>query len=220
MVSAQAGPVVTRYEIEPAIGVKGAQVVALAKDLARSLSLLSIRVVETIPGKNLMGLELPNSTRELVSLSDILYSSEFLDGNFSLPLALGKDIAGNSVVVDLVRMPHLLVAGTTGAGKSVGINAFLLSLIFHCSPRDIRLILIDPKMLEFSAYEDIPHLLTPVVTDMFDAVKALNWSVYQMEQRYKLMSNFGVRSVTAFNRKIDEAKMRGEKIKNPLILIL
>ena len=216
MVSAQAGPVVTRYEIEPAIGVKGAQVVALAKDLARSLSLLSIRVVETIPGKNLMGLELPNSTRELVSLSDILYSSEFLDGNFSLPLALGKDIAGNSVVVDLVRMPHLLVAGTTGAGKSVGINAFLLSLIFHCSPRDIRLILIDPKMLEFSAYEDIPHLLTPVVTDMFDAVKALNWSVYQMEQRYKLMSNFGVRSVTAFNRKIDEAKMRGEKIKNPL----
>ncbi|OUV02815.1 MAG: hypothetical protein CBC42_04725 [Betaproteobacteria bacterium TMED82] len=216
VVSAQAGPVVTRYEIEPAIGVKGAQVVALAKDLARSLSLLSIRVVETIPGKNLMGLELPNSTRELVSLSDILYSSEFLDGNFSLPLALGKDIAGNSVVVDLVRMPHLLVAGTTGAGKSVGINAFLLSLIFHCSPRDIRLILIDPKMLEFSAYEDIPHLLTPVVTDMFDAVKALNWSVYQMEQRYKLMSNFGVRSVTAFNRKIDEAKMRGEKIKNPL----
>ncbi len=218
VVSAQPGPVVTRYEIEPAIGVKGSQVVALAKDLARSLSLLSIRVVETIPGKNLMGLELPNSSRELVGLSEILYSPQFLDNNLSLPLALGKDIAGNSVVVDLARMPHLLVAGTTGAGKSVGINAFLLSLIFHSPPSEVRFILIDPKMLEFSAYEDIPHLLTPVVTDVTDAGKALKWSVSEMERRYKLLSHFGVRSLTSFNKKINDAKANGKPIENPFYI--
>ena len=219
VVSAQPGPVVTRYEIEPAIGVKGSQIVALAKDLARSLSLLSIRVVETIPGKNLMGLELPNASRELVGLSEILYSPQFLDNNLSLPLALGKDIAGNSVVVDLARMPHLLVAGTTGAGKSVGINAFLLSLIFHSPPSEVRFILIDPKMLEFSAYEDIPHLLTPVVTDVTDAGKALKWSVSEMERRYKLLSHFGVRSLTSFNKKINDAKANGKPIENPFCAV-
>ncbi|OUW01013.1 MAG: hypothetical protein CBD16_06005 [Betaproteobacteria bacterium TMED156] len=215
VVSAQPGPVVTQYEIEPAVGVKGAQIVGLAKDLARSLSLLSIRVVETIPGKSFMGLELPNPKREVVRLSEVLGSKSFLDNSATLPLALGKDISGIPVVFDLAKMPHLLVAGTTGAGKSVGINAMLLSLIYHSTPEKIRFILIDPKMLEFSMYEDIPHLLTPVVTDVADAGKALRWCVSEMERRYKLMSLLNVRSLTSFNQKVSQAINEGIPIENP-----
>ena len=216
VVSAQPGPVVTLYEIEPAVGVKGSQIVALAKDLARSLSLLSIRVVETIPGKNLMGLELPNSRRETVRLSEILCSSKFTESSFELPLGIGKDIGGIPVVLDLVRMPHLLIAGTTGSGKSVGINSVLLSLIYNSTPSDVKFILIDPKMLEFSMYEDIPHLLTPVVTDVNQASMTLAWCVGEMEKRYKLLSHIGVRSLGSYNKKVMEAKRIGKPILNPL----
>ncbi len=215
VVSAQPGPVVTQYEIEPAVGVKGSQIVSLAKDLARSLSLMSIRVVETIPGKSFMGLELPNSKREIVRLAEVLGSSSFIDNSATLPLALGKDISGLPVVFDLSKMPHLLVAGTTGSGKSVGINAMLLSLIYHSTPKKIRFILIDPKMLEFSMYEDIPHLLTPVVTDVTDAGKALKWCVAEMERRYKLMSSLNVRSLTSYNQKVNDAIKSGIPIENP-----
>ena len=215
VVSAQPGPVVTQYEIEPAVGVKGSQIVSLAKDLARSLSLLSIRVVETIPGKSFMGLELPNSKREIVRLSEVLGSDSFIDNSASLPLALGKDISGIPVVFDLTKMPHLLVAGTTGSGKSVGVNAMLLSLIYHSSPNKVRFILIDPKMLEFSMYEDIPHLLTPVVTDVTDSGKALRWCVGEMERRYKLMSTLNVRSLTSYNQKVNNAIKAGAPIENP-----
>lgn len=215
VVSAQPGPVVTQYEIEPAVGVKGSQIVGLAKDLARSLSLLSIRVVETIPGKSYMGLELPNSKREIVRLSEVLGSSSFVDNLATLPLALGKDISGVPVVFDLTKMPHLLVAGTTGAGKSVGINAMLLSLMYHSGPEKVRFILIDPKMLEFSMYEDIPHLLTPVVTDVTDAGKALRWCVAEMERRYKLMSTLNVRSLTSYNQKVNSALRNGTPVENP-----
>src|SRR5471032_1551494 len=189
------GPVVTRYEIEPATGVKGSQIVGLARDLARSLSLTSIRVVETIPGKNYMALELPNPKRQIVRLSEILGSKVYNDGVSSLTIALGKDIAGKPVVADLAKMPHLLVAGTTGSGKSVGINATILSLLYKSDPADVRMILIDPKMLEMSVYEGIPHLLAPVVTDMRQAGHALNWAVNEMERRYKLMSKLGVRNL-------------------------
>ena len=216
VVSAQPGPVVTLYEIEPAVGVKGSQIVALAKDLARSLSLLSVRVVETIPGKNLMGLELPNSRRETVRLSEILCSSKFTESSFELPLGIGKDIGGIPVVLDLVRMPHLLIAGTTGSGKSVGINSVLLSLIYNSTPSDVKFILIDPKMLEFSMYEDIPHLLTPVVTDVNQASMTLAWCVGEMEKRYKLLSHVGVRSLGSYNKKVREAKRIGKPIINPL----
>ena len=216
VVSAQPGPVVTLYEIEPAVGVKGSQIVALAKDLARSLSLLSVRVVETIPGKNLMGLELPNSRRETVRLSEILCSSKFTESSFELPLGIGKDIGGIPVVLDLVRMPHLLIAGTTGSGKSVGINSVLLSLIYNSTPSDVKFILIDPKMLEFSMYEDIPHLLTPVVTDVNQASMTLAWCVGEMEKRYKLLSHIGVRSLGSYNKKVTEAKRIGKPIINPL----
>jgi S-DNA-T family DNA segregation ATPase FtsK/SpoIIIE len=218
VVAASPGPVITRYEIEPATGVKGAQIVNLAKDLARSLSLVSIRVVETIPGKTTMALELPNPKRQTIRLSEILGSQIYNDAASQLTMGLGKDIVGNPVVADLGKMPHCLVAGTTGSGKSVGINAMILSLLYKAEARDVRLILIDPKMLEMSVYEGIPHLLCPVVTDMKLAANALNWGVGEMERRYKLMSKMGVRNLSGYNKKIDEAKERGEAIPNPFSL--
>jgi S-DNA-T family DNA segregation ATPase FtsK/SpoIIIE len=215
VVAAYPGPVVTRYEIEPATGVKGSQIVGLARDLARSLSLTSIRVVETIPGKNYMALELPNPKRQIVRLTEIVGSKVYNDSASNLTVALGKDIAGKAVVADLAKMPHLLVAGTTGSGKSVGINATILSLLYKSDPADVRLILIDPKMLEMSVYEGIPHLLAPVVTDMRQAGHALNWAVNEMERRYKLMSKLGVRNLAGYNVKIAEAAKREEHIPNP-----
>jgi S-DNA-T family DNA segregation ATPase FtsK/SpoIIIE len=218
VVAAYPGPVITRYEIEPATGVKGVQIVNLAKDLARALSLVSIRVVETIPGKNLMGLELPNPKRQTVRLSEILGSQTYNENHSLITLGLGKDIAGKPMVVDLARMPHLLVAGTTGSGKSVGINAMILSILYKADPSQVRLILVDPKMLELSVYEGIPHLLAPVVTDMREAGHALNWCVHEMDRRYKLMSKLGVRSLSGFNQKLAEAQARGEKVANPFSL--
>ena len=218
VVAAYPGPVITRYEIEPATGVKGSQIVGLARDLARALSLTSIRVVETIPGKNFMGLELPNPRRQIVRLTEILSSKVYNDGVSSLTIALGKDIAGHPVVADLAKMPHLLVAGTTGSGKSVGINATILSLLYKADPNQVRLILIDPKMLELSIYEGIPHLLAPVVTDMRQAGHALNWAVNEMERRYKLLSKLGVRNLAGYNQKIIDADKREEKIPNPFSL--
>ncbi|HYC42720.1 MAG TPA: DNA translocase FtsK, partial [Noviherbaspirillum sp.] len=218
VVAAYPGPVITRYEIEPATGVKGSQIVNLARDLARSLSLTSIRVVETIPGKNYMGLELPNPKRQIVRLAEILGSKVYNDSHANLTVALGKDIAGNPVVADLAKMPHLLVAGTTGSGKSVGINATILSLLYKSDPNNVRMILIDPKMLEMSVYEGIPHLLAPVVTDMRQAGNALNWAVAEMERRYKLMSKLGVRNLAGYNNKIAEAEKKEEKIPNPFSL--
>jgi S-DNA-T family DNA segregation ATPase FtsK/SpoIIIE len=218
VVAAAPGPVITRYEIEPATGVKGAQVVNLAKDLARSLSLVSIRVIETIPGKNYMALELPNARRQMIHLSEILGSQVYNSAKSLLTVGLGKDIVGYPVVADLAKMPHLLVAGTTGSGKSVGINAMILSLLYKAEPRDVRLLMIDPKMLEMSVYEGIPHLLAPVVTDMKQAANGLSWCVAEMERRYKLMSKMGVRNVAGFNQKIDEAKARGELVRNPFSL--
>ena len=218
VVAAYPGPVITRYEIEPATGVKGSQIVNLARDLARSLSLTSIRVVETIPGKNYMGLELPNPKRQIVRLTEILGSKIYNDSASSLTVALGKDIAGNPVVADLAKMPHLLVAGTTGSGKSVGINATILSLLYKSDPNNVRMILIDPKMLEMSVYEGIPHLLAPVVTDMRQAGHALNWAVAEMERRYKLMSKLGVRNLAGYNNKIAEAEKAEQKIPNPFSL--
>ncbi|ABN84164.1 DNA translocase FtsK [Burkholderia pseudomallei] len=218
VVAAYPGPVVTRYEIEPATGVKGSQIVNLSKDLARSLSLVSIRVVETIPGKNFMALELPNQRRQTVRLSEILGSEVYADAPSMLTLGLGKDIGGKPVCADLAKMPHLLVAGTTGSGKSVGINAMILSLLYKASAEQVRLILIDPKMLEMSVYEGIPHLLCPVVTDMRQAGHALNWTVAEMERRYKLMSKLGVRNLAGYNNKIEDAKKREEKIPNPFSL--
>ncbi|WP_430508859.1 DNA translocase FtsK, partial [Burkholderia sp. BCCCDS10] len=216
--AAYPGPVVTRYEIEPATGVKGSQIVNLAKDLARSLSLVSIRVVETIPGKNYMALELPNQRRQTVHLSEIIGSEVYAAASSALTLSLGKDIGGKPVCADLAKMPHLLVAGTTGSGKSVGINAMILSLLYKATADQVRLILIDPKMLEMSVYEGIPHLLCPVVTDMRQAGHALNWTVAEMERRYKLMSKLGVRNLAGYNNKIDEAAKREEKLPNPFSL--
>ncbi|MEJ8850302.1 DNA translocase FtsK [Variovorax rhizosphaerae] len=218
VVLASPGPVITRYEIEPATGVKGSQIVGLAKDLARSLSLISIRVVETIPGKNYMALELPNAKRQSIKLSEILGSQVYNDGKSFLTMGLGKDIIGNPVVADLAKMPHVLVAGTTGSGKSVGINAMILSLLYKAEARDVRLLMIDPKMLEMSVYEGIPHLLAPVVTDMRQAAHGLNWCVAEMERRYKLMSKLGVRNLAGYNTKIDEAKSREEFVYNPFSL--
>jgi S-DNA-T family DNA segregation ATPase FtsK/SpoIIIE len=218
VVLASPGPVITRYEIEPATGVKGSQIVNLAKDLARSLSLVSIRVVETIPGKNFMALELPNAKRQSIRLSEILGSQVYNEGKSMLTMGLGKDIIGNPVVADLAKMPHVLVAGTTGSGKSVGINAMILSLLYKAEARDVRLLMIDPKMLEMSVYEGIPHLLAPVVTDMRQAAHGLNWCVAEMERRYKLMSKLGVRNLAGYNTKIDEAKAREEFIYNPFSL--
>ncbi len=218
VVAASPGPVITRYEIEPATGVKGAQIVGLARDLARSLSLVSIRVVEVIPGKNYMALELPNARRHMIKLSEILGSDVYNDSASMLTMGLGKDIVGHPVVADLAKMPHCLVAGTTGSGKSVGINAMILSLLYKAEARDVRLILIDPKMLEMSVYEGIPHLLAPVVTDMKQAAHALNWCVGEMDRRYKLMSKLGVRNLGGYNKKILEAAERGEKLPNPFSL--
>jgi len=218
VVAAAPGPVITRYEIEPATGVKGSQVVNLAKDLARSLSLISIRVVETIPGKNYMALELPNAKRQSIKLSEILGSQVYNEAKSMLTMGLGKDIVGNPVVADLAKMPHVLVAGTTGSGKSVGINAMILSLLYKAEARDVRLLMIDPKMLEMSVYEGIPHLLAPVVTDMRQAAHGLNWCVGEMERRYKLMSKMGVRNLAGYNTKIDDATEREEFILNPFSL--
>ena len=218
VVAAFPGPVITRYEIEPAVGVKGSQIVNLARDLARALSVVSVRVVETIPGKSTMGLELPNPKRQTVRLSEILGSQAYNDSHSLLTMALGKDIAGNPMCADLAKMPHLLVAGTTGSGKSVGINAMILSLLYKAEPNDVRLLMIDPKMLEMSVYGDIPHLLAPVVTDMKQAANGLNWCVGEMERRYKLMSKLGVRNLNGYNAKIAEAEAREEKIPNPFSL--
>ncbi len=218
VVLAQPGPVITRYEIEPAVGVKGAQIVGLAKDLARSLSLVSIRVVETIPGKTTMALELPNAKRQSIKLSEILGSQVYNESRSMLTLGLGKDIIGNPVVADLAKMPHVLVAGTTGSGKSVGINAMILSLLYKAEARDVRFLMIDPKMLELSFYEGIPHLLAPVVTDMKQAAYGLSWCVAEMERRYKLLSKLGVRNLAGYNAKIDEARARDTHIGNPFSL--
>lgn len=218
VLAAYPGPVITRYEIEPAVGVKGAQIVNLMKDLARALSVVSIRVVETIPGKSCMALELPNARRQMVKLVEILASTTYNDAPGMLTLALGKDIAGKPVVTDLARMPHLLVAGTTGSGKSVAVNAMILSLLYKAEPRDVRLIFVDPKMLELSVYDGIPHLLAPVVTDMKLAPNALNWCVGEMERRYKLMSQMGVRNLAGYNQKVGEAKKSGKPLTNPFSL--
>ena len=218
VVAALPGPVITRYEVEPEPGVKGSQVVALSRDLARALSLVSIRVVETIPGKNTMALELPNAKRQTIGLGEILGSQVYNDAQSLLSMGLGKDIVGNPVVADLARMPHLLVAGTTGSGKSVGINAMILSLLYKAEARQVRMLMIDPKMLELSVYEGIPHLLAPVVTDMKQAAHALNWCVGEMDRRYKLMSKLGVRNLASFNARIAEAQQRGEHVPNPLSL--
>jgi S-DNA-T family DNA segregation ATPase FtsK/SpoIIIE len=218
VVAAYPGPVITRYEIEPAVGVKGAQIVNLARDLARALSVVAIRVVETIPGTSCMGLEIPNPKREIVRLSEIVGSQAYADMHSKLTLALGKDITGKPVVADLARMPHLLVAGTTGSGKSVAINAMILSLIYKATPKEVRLIFIDPKMLELSVYEGIPHLLAPVVTDMRQAGAALNWCVAEMDRRYKLMSAFSVRNLASYNQKVKEAIDKKEPLKHPFTL--
>src|SRR5574343_1313325 len=218
VVAAAPGPVITRYEIEPATGVKGSQIVNLAKDLARSLSLVSIRVIETIPGKNYMALELPNAKRQSIRLSEILGSQVYHEAKSMLTMGLGKDITGNPVVADLAKMPHVLVAGTTGSGKSVAINAMILSLVYKADASKVRLILVDPKMLELSVYEGIPHLLAPVVTDMKQAAHGLNWCVAEMEKRYKLMSKMGVRKLAGDNNKIEEASARGELVPNPFSL--
>jgi len=218
VVAAYPGPVITRYEIEPAVGVKGSQVVNLVKDLARALSVVSIRVVETIPGKSCMGLEIPNPKRQMVRLSDIVGSQVYADMGSAITLAMGKDIAGKPVVADLTRMPHLLVAGTTGSGKSVAINAMILSLLYKATPNEVRLILVDPKMLELSVYEGIPHLLAPVVVDMKQAAYALTWCIGEMERRYKLMSALGVRNLSGFNQRVAEAEKAGEPLKDPLAL--
>ncbi|MCW5575191.1 MAG: DNA translocase FtsK 4TM domain-containing protein, partial [Burkholderiales bacterium] len=216
VLTAYPGPVVTRFEIEPAVGVKGSQIINLVRDLARALSVMSIRVVETIPGKSCMGLEIPNPKRQVVRLSEILSSQVYADMGSPLTLALGKDIAGHPVVADLARMPHLLVAGTTGSGKSVAINAMILSLLYKAPPSQVRLILVDPKMLELSVYEGIPHLLAPVVTDMRQAANALNWCVGEMERRYKLMSALGVRNMAGFNQKVREAEKKKTLLMNPI----
>ena len=210
------GPVVTRFEIQPAAGIKVSRITGLAKDLARSMAVISVRVVEVIQGKSVVGIEIPNETREMVRLSEVLTSDAYDSSSSPLTLALGNDIAGVPVVADLAKMPHLLVAGTTGSGKSVGINAMLLSLLFKASPEEVKLILIDPKMLELSVYDDIPHLLTPVITDMKDASSGLRWCVGEMERRYKLMAALGVRNIAGYNRKIEDAIKSGNPIADPL----
>jgi len=218
VLTALPGPVITRYELEPAAGVKGSQVTNLVKDLARALSVVSVRVVETIPGKTCMGLEIPNPKRQIVYLSEIMGSQAYADVHSPLAISLGKDIGGKPAVADLAKMPHVLVAGTTGSGKSVAINALILSLLYKADASQVRMILIDPKMLELSVYEGIPHLLAPVVTDMRQAANALNWCVAEMERRYKLMSMLGVRNLAGYNQKIKEADKAGEKIPHPFSL--
>jgi S-DNA-T family DNA segregation ATPase FtsK/SpoIIIE len=218
VVAAYPGPVITRFEIEPAVGVKGAQIVNLARDLARALSVTAIRVVETIPGTSCMGLEIPNAKREIVRLKEIVGSQTYGELNARLALALGKDITGKAIVADLAKMPHLLVAGTTGSGKSVAINAMILSLIYKTSAKDLKLVLIDPKMLELSAYEGIPHLIAPVVTDMKQASAALHWCVKEMDRRYRLMSSIGVRNLAGYNQRIEDGIRKKQPEKNPFTL--
>jgi S-DNA-T family DNA segregation ATPase FtsK/SpoIIIE len=215
VLAAYPGPVITRYEVEPAVGVKGSQVVSLVKDLARALSVYSIRVVETIPGKSCMGLEIPNPHRQIVRLSEIVSSRAYHEMHSPLTLALGKDIAGNPVVADLAKMPHLLVAGTTGSGKSVALNAMILSILYKTEPREVRLILVDPKMLELSAYQGIPHLLAPVVTDMRHAANALLWCMGEVERRYRLMTWIAVRNLSGYNHKVADAEKSGSPLKDP-----
>ena len=216
VVEVNPGPVITRFEIQPAPGVKSSKIVNLAKDLARSLAVMSVRVVEVIPGKSVMGIEIPNINRQMVRLSEVLGASVYQDAPSYLTLALGNDIAGNPVVANLAKMPHLLVAGTTGSGKSVGVNAMLLSLLFKATPQEVRLMLVDPKMLELSIYEGIPHLLTPVITDMKEAAGGLRWCVAEMERRYKLMSKMGVRNLDGFNKKVCDAIDQGEPFRDPV----
>ena len=216
VVSVLPGPVITRFEVQPAAGVKVQKISALAKDLARSMAVISVRIVEVIPGKSVVGIEIPNEHREMVQLKEVIHSSVFQDAASTLTLALGKDISGATVVADIAKMPHLLVAGTTGSGKSVGVNAMILSILMKATPEQVRLIMVDPKMLELSIYEGIPHLLTPVVTDMKEAAHALNWCVAEMERRYKLMAAQGVRNLAGFNRQVSDAIARGEPIKDPL----
>ena len=218
VVAAYPGPVITRYEIEPAVGVKGSQITNLVKDLARALSVVSIRLVETIPGKAYMALELPNPKRQMVHLSEILGSKVYADMGSVLTIAMGKDISGKPVVADLARMPHVLVAGTTGSGKSVAINAMILSLLYKTTPQQVRLLLIDPKMLELSMYEGIPHLLAPVVTDMRQAASGLNWCVQEMDRRYRIMSALGVRNIAGYNQKLRDAVKAGQPLTNPFTL--
>jgi DNA segregation ATPase FtsK/SpoIIIE, S-DNA-T family len=219
VVAVQPGPVVTRFELRPAPGVKASQITALAKDLARALSVLSVRVVEVIPGKSVMGLEIANEKREVVTLGEIIRSKAYDEMHSPLALALGKDIGGLPVVADLTRMPHLLIAGTTGSGKSVGINAMVLSLLYKSTTEHVRLIMIDPKMLELSVYEGIPHLLAPVVTDMKQAANALRWCVAEMERRYQLMAALGVRNIVGFNRRVKEASDAGKPIRDPVMML-
>jgi len=216
VVSVIPGPVVTRFEIQPAPGTKASKITNIAQDIARSLSVMSVRVVEVIEGKSVIGVEIPNTNRKMVRLTEILSSTEFSQSASPLSMALGHDIAGNPVVVDLAKMPHLLVAGTTGSGKSVGVNAMLLSLLFKSDPTQVRFIMIDPKVLELSVYEGIPHLLTPVITDMSDAANGLRWCVGEMDRRYKLMSAMGVRGLGAYNEKVSEAKAAGQPLLDPL----
>jgi S-DNA-T family DNA segregation ATPase FtsK/SpoIIIE len=218
VVAVHPGPVVTRFEMQPAPGVKVSQISGLAKDLARALSAISVRVVEVIPGKSVMGLEIPNEKREMVTLGEIIKSRSYEEVNSPLTLALGKDIGGNPIVADLAKMPHLLIAGTTGSGKSVGINAMVLSLLYKATAEHVRLIMIDPKMLELSVYEGIPHLLAPVVTDMKQAANALRWSVAEMERRYQLMAALGVRNIGGYNKKVRDANEAGKPIKDPVMM--
>ena len=216
VVSIIPGPVVTRFEIQPAPGTKASKITNIAQDIARSLSVMSVRVVEVIEGKSVIGVEIPNTNRKMVRLTEILSSAEFSQSVAPLSMALGQDIAGNPVVVDLAKMPHLLVAGTTGSGKSVGVNAMILSLLFKSDPKQVRFIMIDPKVLELSVYEGIPHLLTPVITDMSDAANGLRWCVAEMDRRYRLMSAMGVRGLDAFNIKVADAKAAGQPLLDPL----
>lgn len=213
------GPVITRFELDLAPGIKVSKITGLAKDIARSLSAVSVRVVEVIPGKSVIGLEMPNENRELVTLRDILESQRYLQSRSPISLVLGKDISGNPVVVDLTKMPHLLVAGTTGSGKSVSLNAMLLSILFKSTPEQVRLIMIDPKMLELSIYDGIPHLLAPVITDMKDAANSLRWCVAEMDRRYRLMAALGVRNITGYNQKVSDAMKQGQPIPMPGVLV-
>ncbi len=219
VVAVHPGPVITRFELQPAAGVKVSRISGLAKDLARALSVTSVRIVEVIPGKTVIGLEIPNQEREMITLREVLASRNYEKSKSPMTLVLGKDISGVPVVADLGKMPHALVAGTTGSGKSVAINTMILSILYKATPDQVRMIMVDPKMLELSVYEGIPHLLTPVVTDMKDAANALRWSVAEMERRYKLMSKMGVRNLAGFNKLIDEAAVKGETIRDPLFVL-
>ncbi len=220
VVGVMPGPVITRFELQPAAGVKVSRISGLSKDLARALSVTSVRIVEVIPGKSVIGLEIPNREREMVTLRELLASKNFEKSKSQLTLAMGKDISGAPVVADLGKMPHALVAGTTGSGKSVAINTMILSLLYKSTPEQVRMIMIDPKMLELSVYEGIPHLLTPVVTDMKEASNALRWAVAEMERRYKLMSKMGVRNLGGFNQLITDSEARGETIRDPIVQLV